>query len=128
MPEAHEGGAIQEQPAHVIRRNLRPSAPLQALFFLQVVGLSLAMCQQFIDLARVKAFLGSPFYHLADTAWPLSHLFIMMVVGINVLVTRRLRGQFRFAPLGCGLALSLAIAAWPKLCGLVSISSYVRKS
>lgn len=45
-----------------------------------------------------------------DAAWPLSHLF-MIVVGIAALRAKRLTSWRRIAPLLCGLALPLFMAA-----------------
>jgi hypothetical protein len=76
-------------------------------FGVQMLGLALAAlwAAQYVaapGLARTT------FLHVTDAAWPLSHLF-MLVVGGMVLRAGRLRGWRRFPALLCGLALPLMV-------------------
>jgi hypothetical protein len=72
------------------------------VYVLQLVGLSLA------DWWSVKAAMGLPFVQnsrldwISDLAWPLSHLFMLVVAGM-VIKAGAWRGWRRFAPLVCGL-------------------------
>ena len=79
------------------------------VFSIQIPGLSLAGCQQLMELSGSRALLESPFFGICDAAWPLSHLFMLFVGGM-VLGSARIHGAARFAPLGCGLALPLSAA------------------
>ena len=80
------------------------------IFPIQMLGLGLASCQQLIELSGSQTLRNSMFFGICDAAWPLSHLF-MLVVGGMVLATGRVHGAWRFAALGCGLALPLGFAA-----------------
>jgi hypothetical protein len=75
----------------------------------QGVGLLLAAAQVLQDAVRARP-LGDGFYAATDVAWPLSHLF-MLVVGVAVLRARVWTGWRRWTPLACGLALPAAFAA-----------------
>jgi hypothetical protein len=74
------------------------------VFYLQMFGLALAAGQQVMELSATPTLLQSSFFGICDTAWPVSHLF-MLVVGGMVLAAGRIHGAVRFAALGCGLAL-----------------------
>ena len=81
----------------------------RALPIIQLIGLALAAgfaLFAFMPSASRDGLL----YNLLDAAWPLSHLF-MIVVGIAALRAKRLTGWRRIAPLLCGLALPLFMAA-----------------
>jgi hypothetical protein len=82
------------------------------VFPIQIVGLALAGCQQLMELSGSQALIGSRFFGICDIAWPLSHVF-MLVVGGMVIGNVRIHGAARFAPLGCGLALPLSAALAP---------------
>jgi hypothetical protein len=80
-----------------------------AIFAIQIVGLALAAGQQIQDYLQRRP-LGDTVYGICDAAWPLSHLF-MLVVGVAVLRAGVWRGWRRWTPLACGLALPIALAA-----------------
>ncbi len=80
----------------------------QAIFGVQLLGLSLAASQEVQDLLYGHAIWTSVFYQIADAAWPLSGLF-MLVAGGLTLRARVWRGWRRFTPLFCGLTLPLAV-------------------
>jgi hypothetical protein len=82
------------------------------VFWLQMAGLTLAAGQQIMELIKTPTLLHSRFFGICDAAWPLSHLF-MLVIGGMVLSSGRIRGFARFAPLGCGLALPATAALAP---------------
>lgn len=81
----------------------------KALLIIQLVGLALAAGFALFAFAP-SASRDGLLYNLMDAAWPLSHLF-MIVVGIAALRAKRLTGWRRIAPLLCGLALPLFMAA-----------------
>jgi len=82
------------------------------VFWVQMVGLTLAAGQQIMELIGTPAVLHSRFFGICDTAWPLSHL-LMLVVGGMVLATGRVHAFARFAALGSGLALPATAALAP---------------
>jgi hypothetical protein len=84
----------------------------KGVFWMQMMGLALAAGQQIMELIGTPALLHSRFFGICDAAWPLSHLF-MLVVGGMVLATARVHGAARFATLGCGLALPATAALAP---------------
>lgn len=81
----------------------------KALLIVQLIGLALAAGFALFAFMP-NASRDSLIYNLMDAAWPLSHLF-MIVVGIAALRAKRLTGWQRIAPLLCGLALPLFMAA-----------------
>lgn len=82
------------------------------VFWLQMVGLLLAAGQQVMELSQAPTLLHSRLFGICDMAWPLSHLF-MLVVGGMVLTTGRVQSFARFAAMGCGLALPATAALAP---------------
>ncbi len=79
------------------------------LFAVQLVGLALAASQELQDLAGARP-LGDGVYTAADLAWPLGHVF-MLVVFAAVWRARAWTGWRRWTPLACGLVLPAAVAA-----------------
>lgn len=79
----------------------------RAALLVQLVGLVLAFMFGFLEATGL---LGreSIVFNVTDAAWPLSMLW-MVVVGITVIVAKRLSGWQRFVPLLCPLWLTLAI-------------------
>ena len=84
----------------------------RVVFALQMIGLTLAATQQFMELSPPSSTRYPGIFGICDTAWPISHLF-MLVVGGMVLAKARVQGPTRFAPLGCGLALPLTAVLAP---------------
>jgi hypothetical protein len=80
-----------------------------AIFVIQMLGLALAFCQQPQDQLGRRP-LGDAFYSACNIAWPLSHLF-MLVVFAAVWRAGVWTGWRRWTPLACGLALPLMFAA-----------------
>ena len=80
-----------------------------AIFVIQMLGLALAFCQQPQDQLGRRP-LGDAFYAATNVAWPLSHLF-MLVVFATVWRARVWTDWRRWTPLACGLALPLMFAA-----------------
>ena len=79
----------------------------RAVLLLQLVGLVLAFM---FGLLEATGLLGreSMVSNVTDAAWPLSMLW-MIVVGVTVIVAKRLSGWQRFVPLLCPLWLPMAI-------------------
>jgi hypothetical protein len=86
--------------------------PARILAGAQVAMACVAACWSAAAVLAPPSTRDSALFHLGDLAWPLSHL-LMLVTGVMVLVTRRLRGWTRFGGLVSGLALPafLALAA-----------------
>ena len=80
-----------------------------AILVIQMLGLALAACQQPQDQLGRRPF-GDAFYFASNIAWPLSHLF-MLVVFAAVWRAGVWTGWRRWTPLACGLALPLMFAA-----------------
>ncbi len=79
----------------------------RAVLLIQLVGLVLAFMFGFFEATGL---LGreSLVFNVTDAAWPLSMLW-MLVVGITVIVAKRLTGWQRFVPVLCPLWLLLAL-------------------
>lgn len=79
----------------------------RAVLLVQLVGLVLAFM---FGLFEATGLLDreSIVFNVTDAAWPLSMLW-MIVVGVTVIVTKRLSGWQRFVPLLCPLWLPIAI-------------------
>lgn len=82
----------------------------RAVFIVQMAGLLLAAAFSAHGLVQPNQELDTLFLKATDAAWPLSHLF-MLVVGICVLKAGAWRGWRRLAPFLCGLGLPLFFAA-----------------
>jgi hypothetical protein len=84
-----------------------------AVLLVQLVGLVLAFMFGFFEATGL---LGreSVIFNITDAAWPLSMLW-MLVVGVTVVVAKRLTGWRRFVPLACPLSLVIGLAATPVL-------------
>lgn len=89
----------------------------QIIFVIQLAGLSLALIFNALEMAHANP--DTFFFHVTDMAWPLSHLF-MLVVGAFVLATRVWRGWRSWTPILCGLVLPIFFAARPLLGGAVA--------
>jgi len=81
----------------------------RTVLLIQLVGLVLACLFGFFEATGL---LGRDdlAFNVMDAAWPLSMLW-MLVVGITVVVAKRMSGWRRFVPLLCGLWLPLGIPA-----------------
>jgi len=79
------------------------------LFWIQIIGLSLAACQSILQMIG-RADSSNRFFRIADAAWPLSHVFLL-VIGIAVLFAKMWSGWRRLTPFFCGIALPLALGA-----------------
>lgn len=79
----------------------------RTVLLIQLVGIVLAFIFGFFEATGL---LGreSIIFNVTDAAWPLSMLW-MIVVGITVIVAKRLSGWQRFVPLLCPLWLPVAI-------------------
>lgn len=78
---------------------------------IQLVGLVLAFSLVFfemLDVAGLIAYRDNIIYIVVDTFWPLSMLW-MLVVGVSVIVAKRLSGWQRFAPILCPFWLPIAL-------------------
>ncbi|MDP8923949.1 MAG: hypothetical protein M3O34_13845 [Chloroflexota bacterium] len=94
----------------------------RTVLLIQLVGLVLAFL---FGLFEATGLLDREniIYNITDAAWPLSMLW-MLVVGITVLLAKRLPGWKRFIPVLCPLWLPVAIAgsaAFGDLGGLIGI-------
>jgi len=74
------------------------------------VGLALAASQQLLDLAALPALSDTTFYRIADAAWPLSVLFMLVVGGVTA-ARREWAGWQRWTPLLCGFAVPILMTA-----------------
>ena len=86
----------------------------QTVFVVQLVGLSLALVFNVLEMAHANP--DTLISHVTDIAWPASHVF-MLVVGALVLKARVWRGWRAWTPVLCGLVLPLfygvvALAGW----------------
>ena len=98
-------------------RRLRVAGLLSGLVFaVQLIGLSLALIFNALEMARANP--DTLFFRVTDLAWPVSHLF-MLVVGGLVLAARAWRGWRSWTPLLCGLALPAYFGARALLGGEV---------
>jgi hypothetical protein len=79
----------------------------RAVLIIQLVGLVLACAFGLIEATGLFDENNIVFI-VTDAAWPLSMLF-MLVVGIAVLLAKRLSGWQRFVPLLCGLTFPVSI-------------------
>ncbi len=79
----------------------------RAVLGVQLVGLTLAAAWAIFCIIPISD-KDSIFYQVTDAAWPLSHVF-MIVVGIAALLAKQLPGWQRFVPLLCGLALPVGV-------------------
>jgi len=89
----------------VLGRNL----PGHILFAVQLAGVSLAFTQSVMEVTQLSIDSQNLLFQVTDAAWPLSHLF-MIIVGIYVLASRAWQGWRSVTPLLCGLALPLFFA------------------
>jgi hypothetical protein len=76
---------------------------------IQLLGLVLAFAFGFFEATGLLS-RESLVFNVTDIAWPLSMLW-MLVVGITVVVAKRLSGWHRFVPLLCGLWLPIGMVA-----------------
>lgn len=82
----------------------------KGVFVLQLAGLFLALLWALQQIIYPSIDMNSMFFRVTDAAWPLSHLF-MLVVGVLTLREGVWEGWRRFAPLLVGLALPVGIGA-----------------
>ncbi len=87
-----------------------------AVFAVQLVGLSLAFIFNVLEVAHANP--DTLLFRVTDLAWPVSHLF-MLVVGALVLGARVWRGWRSWTPILCGLTLPVFFGARPVLGGEV---------
>ncbi len=78
-----------------------------AVLLIQLVGLVLAFSFGFFEATGLLGW-DSIIFNVTDAAWPLSMLW-MLVVGVTVIVAKRLTGWRRFVPVLCPLWLLLAL-------------------
>jgi len=94
----------------------------RAVLLVQLVGLVLAFLFGFIEATGLLDENNIVFI-VTDIAWPLSMVW-MLVVGITVLVAKRLPGWKRFVPILCPLWLPIAIVgsiAFGEAAGIVGV-------
>jgi hypothetical protein len=82
----------------------------QILLAVQLAGVVLASTQELQDLLLGKAGRVENLYNVADAAWPVSVL-LMIVTGRAIMRGGVLTGWRRFPAIACGLALPVATAA-----------------
>ena len=92
----------------------------KAILAIMMVGLALAAVNNLILATSPAPDRESLLFIVTDLAWPLSHLY-MLVVGIAVAVARRLAGWRRWMPLLCGLAFPFTLIA-QTLLGLMGLN------
>jgi hypothetical protein len=81
----------------------------KAVFVIQLTGLSLALIFSAQGIINPNSDPHSLLFRISDAAWPLSHLF-MLIVGVLVLKAKVWRGWRRVTPILCGLALPVYFA------------------
>jgi hypothetical protein len=86
------------------------SAASRAAFAVQMAGLLLAGVWALREVVKPSSDINSTLFKVTDAAWPLSHIF-MLVIGGLVLKADVWRGWRRLAPFLCGLALPTFFAA-----------------
>lgn len=74
------------------------------IFIIQMLGLALAGIWSLQEIFHLRILDGVSWFGFGDAAWPLSHLF-MLIVGVAVLRTDEWRGWRLAAPFICGFAL-----------------------
>lgn len=79
----------------------------RAVLLIQLVGLVLAFMFGFFEATGLLT-TGNIVWSVTDAAWPLSMLW-MLVVGVSVLVAKRLSGWQRFVPILCPFWLPIAV-------------------
>jgi hypothetical protein len=84
----------------------------KTIYLIQMAGLSLAMLFNVQEIIYSSSDENSLFFRVTDAAWPLSHLF-MLVVGVAVLAAKVWRGWRTVTPFLCGLALPAFFAVGP---------------
>jgi hypothetical protein len=82
----------------------------KAVFIVQLTGLLLAALFSAQGIINPNPDSNSLLFKIADAAWPLSHLF-MLIVGVIVLKAKVWRGWRKVTPILCGLALPAYFAA-----------------
>ena len=82
----------------------------RVVFVVQLAGLLLAFLWSLQEVVHSGIDKGGAFYGVTDAAWPLSHLF-MLVIGILTVRAKVWGGWRRFAPFLAGLALPVAAAS-----------------
>ena len=82
----------------------------RAILALQLAGLTLAGAESVMIASVPNLDQSTLLYQMTDIAWPLSHVFMLMV-GTAVLVARVVPGWQRVTPLLCGLVLPLFFVA-----------------
>jgi hypothetical protein len=80
------------------------------IFVVQMIGLFLAGLWALQEIVHINFIRGNVLFNICDSAWPLSHLF-MLVMGGFVIKAKVWRGWRKFPPFMCGLALPAFIAA-----------------
>ena len=80
----------------------------RTVLLIQLAGLVLAFLFGFFEATSLLG-RDSIIFNVTDAAWPLSMLW-MIVVGVTVIVAKRISGWPRFVPLLCPLWLPTAIA------------------
>jgi hypothetical protein len=104
------GGWICSAVAMRMLRVTGRGAGGKAAFVIQIIGLSLALLFSVQEIINPNPDSRSLLFNITDAAWPLSHLF-MLVVGALVLRAGVWRGWRRLPPFLCGLALPIFFAA-----------------
>jgi hypothetical protein len=94
----------------LIRMAAAGAGPSRYLLWIQLGGVSLAATQELQDLVLAKTGRIDILYGVADAAWPLSVLF-MIVTGTALARAGVIRGWRRYSAVACGLALPVSIAA-----------------
>ena len=86
------------------------TAVSRGAFVVQLAGLLLAFLWALLEIIHSGVDMGGVFYRVTDAAWPLSHLF-MLVVGVLTVRGKVWGGWRKFTPFLAGLALPIAVAA-----------------
>ena len=79
----------------------------RAILWVQLAGLVMAFCFGFIEATGLLPD-TNPVFVATDAAWPLSMLW-MLVVGVAVILAKRMEGWRRFVPILCPLWLFIAL-------------------
>ena len=84
----------------------------RAVLLVQLVGLVLAFASGLFEATGLFG-RGDTIFDVADSAWPLSMIWMFLPVGISAILAGRLPGWRRFVPMLCGSWLPLSFALMP---------------
>jgi len=85
---------------------------VKTIFILQIIFLTLAEISNIWIIVEPGS--GNSLYLILDLFWPVSNGF-MLITGLTILISGKIKGWQRFIPLFIGLWLPFSIAMWTSL-------------